>query len=130
MQWGLKRSKTDFILVSTLMDHAPEALIKFIYCKSKTRCGTAYGCRKAGQKSSLICLNCHGESCANVQNVLGESSDDSKSPIETLFLNVENNDALQSASSDTEPKEDFSIEPSTNNDTQEDLGILLHQLSE
>lgn len=38
-------------------------------------------------------------------DVIDESSDeDSESPIETFFLKVDNDDSLQSASSDIEPR--------------------------
>ncbi|XP_018376452.1 PREDICTED: uncharacterized protein LOC108769764 [Trachymyrmex cornetzi] len=49
----------------------PDELIKKIICRCETGCnGQTCNCRKHGLRCSYLCVNCHGESCSNIEDFL------------------------------------------------------------
>ncbi|KMQ85933.1 hypothetical protein RF55_15251 [Lasius niger] len=81
-QWGWKKSENGLNPVTTLQPPAPETLLKLIFCKCKKGCRGACGCRKAGLKCSIICMNCNG-ACDNIQDRLQDS--DKEEETETVL---------------------------------------------
>lgn len=67
--WGWKKHGNILMPIQISKPPAPPDLMKLIFCRCKGNCGSMCGCRKAGLKCSVVCLNCSGETCSNVMEM-------------------------------------------------------------
>ena len=75
--WGWKLINNILEPIQTLLPPAPEKLLNTIFCNGKKGCSANCGCKKVGLFCSLVCTNCHGQSCSNVDsNATDEDSYD------------------------------------------------------
>lgn len=51
--------------IKTLLQPAPEELLKMIFCNCKKACGAACSCRKVGLFCNATCGTCSGDNCEN-----------------------------------------------------------------
>lgn len=65
--WGWKLIDNTLEPIKTLLPPAPEKLLNTIFCNCKKGCSAKCGCKKVGLLCSLVCTNCQGQSCSNVQ---------------------------------------------------------------
>jgi len=65
--WGWVFKDNSLEPIQTLLPPAPEKLLNTIFCNCKKGCNYNYGCKKVGLFCSLVCNNCRGQSCSNVE---------------------------------------------------------------
>ena len=67
LDWGWRLTPAG-MLAQIEMDKpvAPDHVLKMISCGCKTGSGRSCGCRKAGLKRSVMCSQCHGYVCSNI----------------------------------------------------------------
>lgn len=66
--WGWKLMNNNLEPIQTLLPPAPEKLLNTIFCNCKKGCTNNCGCRKVGLYCSLVCTNCRGQSCTNIES--------------------------------------------------------------
>ena len=64
-QWGWILNNNILEPVTTLLPPAPDSILNTIFCNCTKGCGANCGCRKIGLSCSIVCGNCHGQSCLN-----------------------------------------------------------------
>lgn len=62
---GWKLDNGRLVPIRTSLPPAPDSVLKMISCNCTKGCGPACGCRKSGLRCTMICGNCHGQSCFN-----------------------------------------------------------------
>ncbi|KAL4104439.1 hypothetical protein QTP88_019740 [Uroleucon formosanum] len=65
--WGWVFKDNGLEPVQTLLPPAPEKLLNTIFCNCKKGCSYNCSCKKVGLFCSLVCNNCRGQSCSNVE---------------------------------------------------------------
>lgn len=98
-QWGWILNNDFLEPVTTLLPPAPDNILEAIFCNCTKGCGANCGCRKIGLSCSIICGNCHGQSCLNATPEAStvDSSDnyteyDEINPIDLLIANISEDD--------------------------------------
>ena len=65
--WGWRINSTGMLIpIETDKPVAPDNVLKMISCGCKSGCGRSCGCRKAGLKCSVMCSQCYGFMCSNI----------------------------------------------------------------
>ncbi|KAE9525653.1 hypothetical protein AGLY_014180, partial [Aphis glycines] len=83
--WGWVFKDNGLEPVQTLLPPAPEKLLNTIFCNCKKGCSYNCGCKKVGLFCSLVCNNCRGQSCSNVEpNIADNEVNDEAINDETL----------------------------------------------
>ena len=66
-EWGWRVSLTGILIpLETDKPVVPDNVLRMISCGCKSGCGRSCGCRRAGLKCSVMCSQCYGFMCSNV----------------------------------------------------------------
>lgn len=93
-QWGWILNNNVLDPVTTLLPPAPDILLNSIFCNCTKGCGASCGCRKVGLACSIVCGNCHGQSCFNIDKTdssdnFEDTEDNEINPIDLLASAME-----------------------------------------
>lgn len=88
LEWGWIRDSKGLLPIKTTRDPAPQSILTYISCQCKIGCTKACGCRKAGLKCSIICKNCHGQTCDNTADIIIDDNEEDD-PTELLIEEAE-----------------------------------------
>lgn len=81
-KWGWKVENHTLTPIRMNQPPAPENILKVIFCRCKTDCGTMCGCRRSGLSCTLACKVCCGTDCSNIEVKV---VDDNESDAEILL---------------------------------------------
>lgn len=105
--WGWVFKDNSLRQIRTLFPPAPEKLLSTIFRNCKKGCNYNCGCKKVGLFRSLVCTNCRGQSCSNVEpNFLDNELYDKTMNDETLDSSFLSNQLIHRTLQENEESEE------------------------